>query len=88
MKIICILTAAFLLSGCASFQQAVDGGLAAGVVAVKAAEDTNIRIWTANACGTPLSAAIRHPEIVPALRALCLPAGAQSSPVILLEGQR
>ena len=33
----------------------------------------NIEFWKVNACGTPLSAAIRHPEIIPALRALCLP---------------
>ena len=70
---------------CASVQQAVQGYGAAAIVAIRNAEDDNIAFWTANACGTPLSAAIRHPEIIPALRALCLPGGAAANPVGLLD---
>jgi hypothetical protein len=40
-------------------------------VSVRAAEDENIRVWTADACGTPYSAALRNPQIIPALRDLC-----------------
>ena len=73
------------LTGCAGLQQAFDAGTAAGAVSLKAAEDSNIRLWEFNACATPLSAAIRNPQIIPALRALCLPGGGQSSPILLLD---
>lgn len=79
------LAALLALAGCANVQQAINGYEAAALVSIKAAEDNNIRLWSANACGTPLSAAIRNPQIVPALRALCLPAGADSNPAALLE---
>ncbi len=79
-----VAVAAIALSGCASVQQAVHGYGAAAIFAIKAAEDDNIAIWKVNACGTPLSAAIRHPEIIPALRALCLQGGMAASPDGLL----
>lgn len=85
MKIVALAVSALVISGCASVQQAVHGYGAAAIVAIRAAEDDNIALWTANACGTPLSAAIRHPEIIPALRALCLPGGTASSPAGLLD---
>lgn len=59
------------LAGCASMQQAINGYAAAAAVSVRAAEDENIRVWTADACGTPYSAALRNPQIIPALRDLC-----------------
>lgn len=65
---ILVLTA---LAGCASVQQAVNGYAAAAAVSVRAAEDENIRVWTADACGTPYVAAMRNPQIIPALRDLC-----------------
>lgn len=77
--------AATLMTGCAGLQQTIDAGSAAAVVSLRAAEDSNIRAWEFNACATPLSAAIRHPQIVPALRALCLPGGSDTSPALLLE---
>jgi uncharacterized protein YceK len=85
MKIIALAVAALAISGCASVQQAVHGYGAAAIVAIRAAEDDNIALWTANACGTPISAAIRNPQIIPALRALCLPGGMASSPAGLLD---
>lgn len=85
MKIIALAVAALAISGCASVQQAVHGYGAAAIVAIRAAEDDNIALWTANACGTPISAAIRNPQIIPALRALCLPGGAAASPAGLLD---
>lgn len=68
MKLIAILVLA-CLSGCASVQQAINGYAAA--VSARQAEDENIRIWTADACATPYSAAIRNPQVIPALRDLC-----------------
>ena len=85
MKTLIALLIAVPLSGCAGMQQAFDAGAAAGAVSLRAAEDSNIRLWAFNACATPLSAAIRNPQIIPALRALCLPGGGQSSPILLLE---
>ena len=84
MKII-LLATLLAVSGCASYQQAVDGGMTAAAVDLRAAEDTNIRLLSFNACATPLSAAIRNPQIIPALRELCIPGGGQSSPVMLLN---
>jgi len=72
------------LGGCANVQQAIDGYSAAAMVSIQAAENTNINLWKANACGTPLSAAIRHPEIIPALKALCIPTG-DPNPATLLN---
>jgi hypothetical protein len=86
MKRFTFILFALYLSGCANVQQAINAGEASAIVSIRAAEDNNIRLWATNACGTPFSAAIRNPQIVPALRALCLPAGADSSPVTLLDG--
>lgn len=72
MKAAAILTLA-MLGGCASVQQAINGYAAAAAVSVRAAEDENIRVWTADACGTPYAAALRNPQILPALRDLCGP---------------
>jgi hypothetical protein len=74
-----------MLTGCATQQAAINAGEAAALVSIKAADDNAIRLWTVAACGTPLSAAIRNPEIIPALKVLCLPAGAASSPITLLD---
>ena len=86
MKALILSSIVISLSGCASVQQAVHGYGAAAIVAIRNAEDSNIAFWKVNACGTPLSAAIRHPEIIPALRALCLPGGAASNPAGILPG--
>lgn len=77
-----------LLSGCASQLQALSAYQDAAAVSLRAAEDANIRTWLFNACATPISAAVRHPEIVPGLKALCLPAGTENSPALLLEGRK
>ena len=82
--IACVAVCLFV-SGCANVQQVVDGYSAAAMVSIQAAENANINLWKANACGTPLSAAIRHPEIIPALKALCIPTGDQSNPATLLN---
>ncbi|MBX9900810.1 MAG: hypothetical protein K2Y28_08510 [Burkholderiaceae bacterium] len=79
--------AIFLASGCAGFQQVVSGYETAAIKGIQAAEDNNIRIWSANACGTPFSAAIRNPQLIPALKALCLPAGSSGNPSALFEIQ-
>jgi hypothetical protein len=86
MKHAMILAAlGMMLTGCATQQAAINAGEAAALVSIKAADDNAIRLWTVAACGTPLSAAIRNPEIIPALKVLCLPAGAASSPITLLD---
>ena len=84
MKIITFSVAAIFLSGCAGVQQSIHGYGSAAIASIKAAEDDNIALWTANACGTPLSAAIRNPQIIPALRVLCLPGGSAANPAVIL----
>ncbi len=80
-----LLLVAILLAGCAGVQQAVSGYNAAAARGLRAAEDTNIEMWTFNVCATPFSAAVRHPEVIAAMRALCLPNGAAGSPASLLD---
>lgn len=74
-----------LLAGCADFQQALTGYESAAYAGAKASNDNIIQVWKVAACATPFSAAVRNPEIIPALKALCLPAGAGASPITLLD---
>ncbi len=85
MKNILILAAMLALTGCAGFQQAVTGYESAALAGAKASNDNAIAVLTVAVCATPFSAAVRNPQIVPALRALCLPAGAATSPDALLD---
>lgn len=72
------------LSGCASYQQAINAGETSAAVTLRAAEDNNLRVLVFGICATPYSALIRHPEIVPGVGALCLPGGNLSNPAALL----
>lgn len=69
-------------AGCTTTMTAYEG---AALQQVKAADDNAIRVWSAAACGTPYSAAIRNPDVIPALKALCLPAGSAADPATLLK---
>lgn len=84
MKAIILSSIVISISGCAGVQQAIHGYGSAAISSIRAAEDDHIALWTVTACGTPLSAAIRNPQIIPALRALCLPGGMAASPAGLL----
>lgn len=84
MKSTILIASMFLLTGCGSMLQAVN---AYGTIAVdnaKSANDTIIAGWTTAACATPISAAMRNPQIIPALRALCLPTS-EAPPSALLD---
>lgn len=72
MKAVIVLLA-LMMFGCAGFQQAVNGYEAAGAVAVRAADDNAIQIWSVAGCAFPLSAILRNPGIIPAIKALCTP---------------
>jgi len=84
LKIIAIV-AVIALSGCAAQQQVLNAAEASALVSIKAANDNAIRVWTAAACGTPLSAIIRNPQVIPALRVLCLPVGVEGGAGTLLK---
>lgn len=86
MKKLSSILAAFTLTACAGFQQAVSGYESAAIKGIRAAEDNNITMWTANACGTPFSAAIRNPQVIPALKALCISPGLTTDPATLFDG--
>lgn len=64
---------AMLSAGCASVQQAVDAYGAATITGARATNDSLIAATKVALCATPVSALVRHPELVPAVRALCLP---------------
>jgi hypothetical protein len=76
---------ALAITGCASQLQAVSGAQASAVKSLKMGEDMNIEAMTLNMCATPFSAVLRHPEIIPAIKALCLPGGPASNPSGLLD---
>lgn len=60
------------LSACASVSQAVSAYGSAAMTGAKAANDTLIEANKAAMCALPLSAIQRHPELVPALKTLCI----------------
>lgn len=76
-------TLSLLMAGCASVQQAVDlyGGIA--VTNAKAANDTLIEGYKVGLCALPLSAIARHPEIIPAVRSLCVAPGDKAAAELL-----
>ena len=80
-----LMVALAVLPGCASQLQMVSATQKAAAVQLRAAEDINLERQVFGLCATPLSAAIRNPQIIPGLRALCLPGGGESSPVLLLD---
>ena len=73
MKAVIVVLLTLMLSSCASWQQGINGFESAALVSAKAADDNAIRLWSAAACATPYSAAVRNPQIIPALKVLCAP---------------
>lgn len=77
MKKTILLAGALLLavsvSGCAGVSQAVNAYGAIAVTGARATNDTLIEANKVALCATPISALARHPELVPAVRSLCLP---------------
>ncbi len=84
-RLILTLLVLISISGCAGFQQAMAGYESSAAKGINAAQDNTIAVWAFAACNTSYAAAIRNPGIVPALKALCLPQGADSSPATLLD---
>jgi len=85
MKTLFTILALFSLSGCAGFQQALSGYESSAAKGINAAQDNSIAVWLYAACNTSYAAAIRNPQVIPALKAACLPQGADSSPATLLD---
>lgn len=71
-KLIIATLAASCISGCASVSQAVSAYGSAALTGAKAANDTLIEANKAAMCALPLSAVQRHPELIPALKSMCL----------------
>lgn len=78
-----LVVVALALSGCASVQQAVQAYGSVAVTGARAASDTLIEAQKVSLCGLPLSAIARHPEVVPAVRSLCLAPGDKTSADLL-----
>jgi len=88
MNKLLIIATCMALSGCAGVSQAVQAYGGVAVTNARAANDTLIDAYKVGMCALPLSAIVRHPEIVPAIRALCLAPGDQVSAEILLAIER
>lgn len=73
MKALVLTLLALILSACASWQQGINAYEAAGLVAVKAADDNAVHVWATAGCAFPLSAILRNQEVIPAIKALCTP---------------
>lgn len=86
MKTILTLCAVLALTGCASLNSAVNAYGAVAVGDARAANDTAIGVWMVAGCAMPLSAILRNPQIIPAVRALCLP-HESTVPAELLSGR-
>jgi uncharacterized protein YceK len=85
-KTIFVLALAASLAGCASVQQAVQAYGSVAVTSAKAANDTAIEAYKVALCATPVSAVRRHPELVPAIKSLCLVPG-DAATGALIEGK-
>jgi uncharacterized protein YceK len=83
VKKLFITLAAVALTGCSSMQQAVQAYGSVAVSGARAANDTVIEAQKVSLCGLPLSAIARHPEIVPAVRSLCLAPGDKTGAELL-----
>lgn len=83
MLVALAVVVALLLSGCASVQQAVQAYGSVAVTSARATSDTIIEAQKVSLCGLPLSAIARHPEIVPAVRSICLAPGDKTSAELL-----
>jgi hypothetical protein len=59
------------MSGCASWQQALNGYESAALVSARAANDNILNVSITAICATPYSALIRHPELWEILPKLC-----------------
>jgi uncharacterized protein YceK len=73
MKKLLTLAVLATLAGCGSLIQAVNAYGTIAVTDARAANDTMIAGWTLAACATPVSAVLRNPQIIDALRVLCMP---------------
>jgi hypothetical protein len=73
------------LTGCASLNSAVNAYGTVMVDNARAANDTAIQAWSVTGCALPYSAILRNPQIIPAIRALCLPQSG-AIPAELLSG--
>jgi hypothetical protein len=80
--------AVLALCGCTTTAQtALTGYEATALKGIQASNDNLVQVWKTAACGTPLSAILRNPEVIPALKALCLPGGDAANPTGLLDGK-
>lgn len=72
MKKILAVAVCAALTGCAGLQQAVQAYGGVAVSNAKAANDTFIDGYKVALCALPLSAIVRHPELIPSIRSLCI----------------
>lgn len=85
-----ILAGAILatLTGCGTMQQAINAYGGTVVSSAQQANDSYALAWASAACGTSVGAALRNPQLIPALRVLCMPAADVTPSSLLAPSQR
>lgn len=76
------------LTGCGTMQQAINAYGGTVVSSAQQANDSYALAWASAACGTSVGAALRNPQLIPALRVLCMPAADVVPSSLLAPSQR
>lgn len=84
MKKLIVLAAAALLTGCGTAIQAMNAYGGAAISSTQQVNDSYAKAWAVAGCGISIGAAYRNPEVIPALKALCMPGG-DTAPSTLLN---
>jgi len=85
LSLLLLCALAILLPGCASWQQAINGYEAAGLVSARAVNDNLVTVEITALCATPYSAVLRHPELWEVLPKLCAAGARENTPSTLLS---
>lgn len=70
-----LLALASTLTGCGTAIQAMNAYGGAAINSTQQVNDTFAKGWAAAGCGITVGAALRNPEVIPALKSLCMPGG-------------
>ncbi len=86
LLLIIVAMSVFGLSACAGTSQVVSGYQSAVGKGLRAVEDNNIDVMVFSLCSTSIRAAVSHPELIPAIRSLCMSNGVALDPLAPAQG--
>ena len=70
---------AIALTGCGTAIPAMNAYGGAAISSTQQVNDSYAKGWAAAGCGITVGAALRNPEVIPALKVLCMPAAVPAS---------